>query len=159
MTTGMKLYAVRPSSGQGALWVSHHASGARAPAEAPLAAECAITVKGSLLRIAMALQMSEAARYKIRPPRLYLEYSAVPVPSAGEELQRRPAKFEVQYLNSAAVTAEFWDAWEICMGIFLSLGFATGFLRALKWKVCAAHTCHPGITACPRVGLSKHCVE
>lgn len=82
--------------------------------------------------------MSEEARYKIRPPRLYLQYSAIPVPSEGEELQRSPAKFEVKYLNSAAVTAEFWEAWEICMGIFLSLGFAVGFLRALKWKACAA---------------------
>lgn len=85
--------------------------------------------------------MSEEARYKMRPPVLFLEYSAVPVPSLGEDLQRSPAKFEVRYLNSAAVMAEFWDAWEICMGIFLSLGFAVGFLRALKWKVRAVYAC------------------
>lgn len=83
---------------------------------------------------ACVLQMSEEARYSIRPPRLYLEYSAVNVPRSGTDMPRVPASFGVQYVNSGAVKSEFWDAWEICMGIFLSLGFACGLLRALKWK-------------------------
>eukprot|EP00892_Ulva_mutabilis_P005141 jgi/Ulvmu1/299/UM001_0303.1 len=84
--------------------------------------------------VKLVIQMSEEARYKIRPPTLHLEYSAVNIPRSGTDTPRSPASFQVQYVNSPAVRAEFWDAWEICMGIFLSLGFACGFLRALKWK-------------------------
>jgi hypothetical protein len=78
------------------------------------------------------LQMSSQDRSRIKPPLLRIRYASRPVKNSGSS---GTSTFHVQYINSSTVQNHFWEAWRICLGLFLSVGFMCAGIRVMKWKV------------------------
>ena len=79
------------------------------------------------------MQMSDEDNSRMKAPHLQLLYGARAIDSVDKATT--VASFTVKYENSGAVLNEFWRAWEICMGVFVSMGGACAMLCWHKWSV------------------------
>jgi hypothetical protein len=111
--------------------------------------KCSASAKrdlGSLLecsalvdQLMMCTQMSDSDRSRMASPFARITYAAREISTAGEFDTQ--LGFYMRYLNSSAAKDAFWQAWQICMGVFLALGGLVAAFRWYKWSVRFCPSC------------------